>query len=127
IPSNARYCFFWTVHFETTRQYQRRRNMRRNLIALSLLAIILTTVNFNLAFSQTPQQPIPTSVVAVSSPSVLAEDTPVRLRITQTISSGTAKLNDKVDFEVVEDVKVGDITVIPQGGTAIATVTEARS
>src|SRR4030095_2871655 len=67
------------------------------------------------------------SVVAVSSPSVLAEDTPVRLRITQTISSGTAKLNDKVDFEVVEYVKFGDITVIPQGGTASGTVTEART
>jgi hypothetical protein len=45
----------------------------------------------------------------------------------QTLSSGTSKLNDKVDFEVVEDVKVGNVTVIPQGGTAIATVTEAKT
>jgi hypothetical protein len=56
----------------------------------------------------------------------LAEDTPVRLRINRTISSGTEKVNDKVDFTVVEAVKVGDVVVIPQGALAIATVTEAK-
>jgi hypothetical protein len=57
----------------------------------------------------------------------LGEDTPVRLRLGQSLSSGTAKLNDKVDFEVVEDVKVGNLVVIPQGANATATVTEAHA
>src|SRR5262249_23940291 len=39
------------------------------------------------------------------------------------ISSGTAKVGETVDFEVLEDVKVGEIVVIPHGGTAGATVT----
>ena len=56
----------------------------------------------------------------------LAEDTPVRLRINRTISSGTEKVNDKVDFTVIEDIKVKDVVVIPQGALAIATVTEAK-
>ncbi|HEY0320935.1 MAG TPA: PEGA domain-containing protein [Pyrinomonadaceae bacterium] len=56
----------------------------------------------------------------------LSEDTPIRLRLNRTISSGTEKLDDKVDFTVVEDVKVGDLVVVPQGATAIGTVTEAK-
>ena len=56
----------------------------------------------------------------------LAEDTPVRLKLTRTMSSSDAKLDDKVDFEVLEDVKIGDVIVIQHGGMAIATVTEAQ-
>lgn len=56
----------------------------------------------------------------------LSEDTPIRLRLGRTISSSTEKLNDKVDFDVLEAVKVGDVVVIPQGAKAIATVTEAK-
>jgi hypothetical protein len=56
----------------------------------------------------------------------LPEDTPVRLRLNRTISSATEKVDDKVDFTVIEDVKVGDVIVVPQGAIAIATVTEAK-
>lgn len=56
----------------------------------------------------------------------LPEDTPIRLRLNRTISSGTEKVDDKVDFTVIEEVKVGDIVVVPQGATAIGTVTEAK-
>jgi len=60
-------------------------------------------------------------------PIVLDDGTPVRLRTTQTISSADARVDDRVDFEVVEDIKVGDVVVIPHGTTAIGTVTEAQS
>ena len=99
--------------------------MRKNITALVVIAAILVTANFQVAMSQNQQQNTSTVTDSASRP-VLAEDTPVRLRLAQTISSGTSKVNDKVDFEVVEDVKVGDLVVIPQGGTAIATVTEAK-
>ena len=56
----------------------------------------------------------------------LAEDTPVRLKLSRTMSSHDAKVDEKVDFEVVEDVSVGDVVVIQHGGMAIATVTEAK-
>ena len=56
----------------------------------------------------------------------LTEDTPVRLKLTRTMSSKDAKLDEKVDFEVLEDVRVKDVVVIKQGGMAIATVTEAQ-
>ncbi|HEV7681651.1 MAG TPA: PEGA domain-containing protein [Pyrinomonadaceae bacterium] len=99
--------------------------MRKNLIALGVLAAISLTTTFNLAVSQTQQPSSTTS--NTGSPSFLPQDTPVRLRLGQNLSSGTAKLNDTVDFEVVEDIKVGNLVVIPQGATAIGTVTEAKT
>lgn len=56
----------------------------------------------------------------------LAEDTPVRIKIARTMSSKDARVDERVDFEVLEDVKVGEIIVIPRGAMAIATVTEAH-
>ena len=99
--------------------------MRRKLMTFSVLVAVLLTTTFKEAVSRNQQEAAPAGA-AQASGLVLLEDTPIKLRITQSISSGTSKVNDKVDFEVVEDVKVGDAVVIPQGGTAIATVTEAR-
>jgi hypothetical protein len=55
----------------------------------------------------------------------LVEDTPIRIKLARTMSSKDAKVDDRVDFEVLEDVKVGDAIVIERGAMAIATVTEA--
>ena len=44
---------------------------------------------------------------------VLPDGTPVQLRITQRLSTATAKLGDRVEFEVVQDVRVSDFVVIP--------------
>jgi hypothetical protein len=56
----------------------------------------------------------------------LTEDTPVKIRLTRTMSSKDAKADEKVDFEVLEDVKVGDVIIIQHGAMAIGTVTEAQ-
>ena len=56
----------------------------------------------------------------------LAEDTPVRIKIARTMSSKDAKVDERVDFEVLEDVKIGDLVVIERGAMVIATVTEAH-
>lgn len=64
-------------------------------------------------------------VAATSKLFVLEDATPVRLRIAQTVSSADAHVNDKVEFEVLEEVKVSDIVVIPKGGVAWGTITEA--
>jgi hypothetical protein len=56
----------------------------------------------------------------------LAEDTPVKIRLARTMSSADAKAGEKVDFEVLEDVKIGDVIVIQHGAMAIGTVTEAH-
>jgi hypothetical protein len=56
----------------------------------------------------------------------LEDGTPVKLRISQTVSSADAHLNDRVEFEVLEDIKVADTLIIPKGGIAWGTVTEAQ-
>src|SRR5207302_1091251 len=56
----------------------------------------------------------------------LEDGTPVKLRLTRNLSSGTDKKGDTVDFEVVEDVNVNGILVIPRNGVAWATITEAQ-
>ncbi len=57
----------------------------------------------------------------------LEDSTPVKLRINRTVSSADAHVGDNVDFEVLEEVLVNGVLVIPKGGLAVATVTEAQS
>lgn len=59
-------------------------------------------------------------------PHTLMDGTPVKLRLSQTMSSSNAQVNQEVPFEVVEDVKVDDVVVLPKGSTAIGTVTDCN-
>jgi len=79
--------------------------------------------------------PIPLSAqaqnAAVTNPSPkavlrLEDGTPVKMRLTRTVSSASAQVGDRVDFEVLEDVTVNSIVVIPKGSIAWGTVTEAQ-
>jgi hypothetical protein len=58
---------------------------------------------------------------------VLEDETPVRLRLNRTISSADAHVGDTVDFETLDDITVNGTLVIPKGGLAFATVTEAQA
>jgi hypothetical protein len=102
-------------------------------VSFLLLSLLLTSV----AVSQDKKKDerTPTQIQTQATPSQatrpplafgLSEDTPVRLKLTRTMSSKDATLNEKVDFEVLEDVKVGNVVVVQHGGMAIATVTEAK-
>jgi hypothetical protein len=72
-----------------------------------------------------PQTPASTSTSQLPAPHTLLDGTPVKLRLSQTISSADAKVGQEIPFEVTEEVKVEDVMVLPKGATAIATVTEA--
>src|SRR5712692_10276830 len=56
----------------------------------------------------------------------LEDGTPIKLRLTRNLSSADATTGDRVDFEVLEDIKVKEVIVVPRGGLALATVTEAQ-
>ena len=76
-------------------------------------------------------EPAPAPTTAPAPPRTpvafgLTEDTPVKIRLTRTMSSKDAKADEKVDFEVLEDVKSGDTIIIQHGAMAIGTVTEAH-
>ena len=56
----------------------------------------------------------------------LEDGTPVKLRLTRNLSSASDKKGDTVDFEVLEDVAVNGTIVVPRGGVAWATITDAE-
>jgi hypothetical protein len=71
------------------------------------------------------QQPVPLQNPSPSEKFVLQDGTPIRLRMNRNVSSADATVGESVDFEVLEDVVIDGVTVVPKGGTAIGTVTEA--
>jgi len=82
--------------------------------------------------SPTPNQtaaPSPPASTAPPGPKgfMLEDGTPIKMRTNRTISSADAHVGDTVDFEVLEEVRVNNVVVIPKGGIAFATVTEAQA
>jgi hypothetical protein len=57
-----------------------------------------------------------------SAEQVIADGTPVKLQLAQTISSAHARRGDRLDFVVVEDVTAGGFTVIRAGAMASGSV-----
>jgi PEGA domain len=86
---------------------------------LCSLLLICQTANFSAAQEQH-------LVTSNQAPFVLQDGTPIKLRISQSVSSADAHVNDRVEFEVLEDVMVDNVVLIPKGSSAIGTVTEAQ-
>jgi hypothetical protein len=113
--------------------------MRNSLIAIVALVIgsllaaqqlqpaPATPGNQQAAPAQTAASPVAQSApTQPPPPGTLMDGTPVRLRLTQTISSADTRVGQEVPFEVLEDVSVDHVIVLPKGATAIATVTETE-
>ena len=73
-------------------------------------------------------KPITTTQVTKPAPTkpTLEDGTPIKLRLGETLSSANAHVGQTVEFEVLEEVKVGEVTVVPKAAVAWATVTEAE-
>ena len=56
----------------------------------------------------------------------LEDGTAVSLTLARELSSAKESAGNRVDFVVVDDVKVNGIVVIPKGGTAWGTVVDAK-
>jgi PEGA domain len=96
-----------------------------------LLVFLLTSSASAPAPLQTtnaPQQApaAPQALVAGCKQPCLEDGTPVKLRMSQTVSSADAHLNDRIEFEVLEDVRVSDVLVIAKTSIAWGTVTEVQ-
>lgn len=111
--------------------------MTRPLIS-SVLIVVLSGLPIAPAtmYAESPNPPSPEASQALavegqrpvpSQPFTLQDGTPVKLRLSQTISSADAKTGQEVPFEVMEDIQVNGVTVLPKGSTAIGVVTEAQS
>jgi hypothetical protein len=97
-----------------------------------IASLVLITILGVSSFAQTnssTQSPVPaqSNQTPQAAPTFgLGDGTPVKLRMNRTMSSADAKTGETVDFEVLEDVKIGETVVIQRGGIAWATVTEAQ-
>jgi hypothetical protein len=56
----------------------------------------------------------------------LANNTPIRVKLSKTISSATAHVGDAVELEVVEDVVVDGLTVLPAGSKVRGVIAEGE-
>jgi PEGA domain len=109
--------------------------MLRNLISVLLIVLMPSTITIAQAPSTDtkPNQDAKsaqTTEAAAPKPAMqgfgLEDGTPVKIRTARTISSADAHTGDTLDFEVLEDVLVKDTLVIPKGGIAWGTVTDAQ-
>src|SRR5204862_1536818 len=102
-------------------------------------SLLVVSLAFPLAFAQTtPTNSGATSASQTAAPNEpaapkpamqgfgLEDGTPVKLRTSRTISSADAHTGETLDFEVLEDVSAKDTLVVPKGGIAWGTVTEAQ-
>jgi hypothetical protein len=96
-----------------------------SLLLCSLLSAQQAPVNNPSASA--PPAPTAATLAGPQQPHTLLDGTPVKLRLSQTMSSADAKVGQEIPFEVVEEVKVDDVVVLSKGATAIGTVTECNA
>lgn len=58
---------------------------------------------------------------------VLADGTPVKLRLGSTSPSNAVRVGESLELEVAEDVRVSEVVVIPKGSAAKVEITNLRS
>lgn len=97
---------------------------------LSALCSVLLVFQASPVFAAASQQastdnPGQGAAASVKQP-LLEDGTPVKLRISQTVSSADAHVGDRVEFEILEEVTVANTVIIPKGGIAWGTVTKAQ-
>jgi len=101
---------------------------------VSLLAFVPVSVlgqnsaenSRNMQVASPKEEPSHTAETQANKP-LLEDGTPVKLRLTRNLSSADAQVGDTVDFEVLEEIRAGDLLVVPKGGVAWGTVTEAQA
>jgi hypothetical protein len=95
-----------------------------------LITLIVSTLLLSSSAQDQSAQPAATQpAVTGSAPTgpALEDGTPLKLRMGQTVSSADAHVGDSVALEVLEEVRVGNVVVIPKSGIAMGTVTAAQS
>jgi hypothetical protein len=74
-----------------------------------------------------PLHPGAAPVRDVSHGFTLAKDTPIRVKLLKTISSGSAHVGDAVEFEVLDDILIEGVPVLTKGAKASGVVAEAEA
>ena len=112
------------------------------MIRVRLSPVLIQLLSVALVAQQTPQGSTPTPAAPASQASaaatpaapaqqapsiILADGTPVKLRLLNKLDSHTAKNGDEIPFDVVNDVVVGGVTVLRRFSPASGMVTDAKA
>jgi hypothetical protein len=104
-----------------------RKSYSHLLVVLLLTHVLVGQTVDPQALAAAPAQPVTQTSNFISAKGFVLEDaTPVSLRFNRTVSSADAHVGDNVDFEVLQDISVNGTLVVPKGGLAVGTVTEAQ-
>ena len=96
---------------------------------MSKTAFLVTLLLAGLVTGALAQNPAPNAAAANTAPVNIAlqDGTPVKLRLGATAAANGVRVGETVELEVSEDVRVGDVVVVPKGSSANASVTNLRS
>ncbi|HWR42110.1 hypothetical protein [Sporomusa sp.] len=94
-------------------------NVKSYAVLASLIIVLITA---SIAFASADQ------AEAVSMPQALliTKGTIIKVQAVDTISSQQKKQNDKVHFKVIEDLTIGDVTIVPANTEVAAIVTKVK-
>jgi len=92
--------------------------------SLLLLTIVLAGLTFR-SSAQNPAATQPASAAPVSA--VLADGTPLKLRMNSSTQPGSIRIGESLQLEVAEDVRISDVAVIAKGNAGLVEVTNLRS
>ena len=100
----------------------------QSLLCLLIQSVLFTAILPKITVAQTTQTTETAALVKTVGPPAfgLTDGMPVKLKLSRVMSSADAKTGETVDFEVIEDVKIGDTVIIRSGVSAIGTVTDAK-
>jgi PEGA domain len=104
--------------------------MRR--ILASTLAVLLGFNGYGVTQALVGTPAVPANVPSVTAsvppaPNVLQTGTAVKVRLSENLTSATAKVGQQVSFEVLDEVDLMGVAVIAKGAQALATVTTAET
>ncbi len=101
-----------------------------SVLIVSLLSPLTQAQSAGTSTAPAIRQPAASPTPSAPKPAMqgfgLEDGTPVKLRTARTISSADAHVGDTLDFEVLEEITADGALLIPKGGIAWGTVTEAQ-
>jgi len=94
---------------------------------MSKTAFLVTLLFAGLVTVARAQNAAPSAASTAPVNVMLQDGTPVKLRLDATAAGNAVRVGETLELEVSEDVRVGDVVVIPKGSSSSASITNLRS
>ncbi len=77
-------------------------------------------------YDEAPRQAAATAANPTVAPFILLHDTTIHVKLTKSISSNTAHVNDPVEFETLDDILIQGVPIIRQGSKVTGIIVDAE-